>query len=75
MTTATLAAAVEPALLDVRAVAQLLNCSARHVWRMSDAGRMPSPIRLGAAVRFRRADIDQWIRDGCPPVRRAGRAS
>jgi excisionase family DNA binding protein len=72
-TTATLADAVEPTLLlDVRAVARMLGCSWRHVHRMADAGRMPPPVRLGAAVRFRRSDLVAWIADGCRPVRRGG---
>jgi excisionase family DNA binding protein len=58
------------ALLDVRAVATLLDCSARHVYRLTDAGRMPPPVRIGALVRWRRADVQEWIDGGCRPVRR-----
>ncbi len=54
------------ALLDVQAVAQLLDCSSRHVYRMADTGRMPPPVRLGALVRWRRQDLDAWIAAGCP---------
>ena len=57
-------------LLDVRAVAALLGCSARHVYRLADAGRMPSPVRIGALVRWRRAEVQEWIDGGCRPVRR-----
>jgi excisionase family DNA binding protein len=63
-----------PVLLDVRAVAALLGCSARHVYRLADAGQMPPPLHLGALVRFRRADIDGWLAQGCPRVRPTGRA-
>lgn len=58
------------ALLDVRAVAAFLGCSARHVYRLADAGRMPPPVRVGALVRWRRSDLDGWIAAGCPAVRR-----
>ncbi|MBX7255711.1 MAG: helix-turn-helix domain-containing protein [Candidatus Hydrogenedentes bacterium] len=58
-----------PRLLDVRGVAALLDCSPRHIYRMSDAGRMPAPIRIGALVRWQRAAIDAWLADGCPPMR------
>jgi excisionase family DNA binding protein len=58
-------------LLDVRAVAQLLDCSARHVYRLADAGRMPAPVRLGALVRWRRQDIEDWLAGGCRPACRA----
>jgi excisionase family DNA binding protein len=65
-----LASAVDPALLDVRAVARMLDCSWRHVYRMSDGGKMPQPIRLGTLVRWRKSDIERWLAEGCPPVKR-----
>jgi excisionase family DNA binding protein len=58
------------ALLDVRAVAKLLGCSPRHVTRLAHSGRMPSAMRLGVLVRWSRAAIEQWIAEGCPPVRK-----
>jgi excisionase family DNA binding protein len=60
-------------LLDVRAVAALLDCSARHVYRLCDGGKMPPPIRLGVLVRWRRQDIEAWLSGGCKPCRTAGR--
>jgi excisionase family DNA binding protein len=69
--TDTLPPPVEAALLDVRAVAALLDCSPRHVYRLADAGRMPAPVRVGALVRWRRADLDAWLAAGCPSTRRA----
>lgn len=62
-------AAVEPALMDVRAVAHLLNCSTRHVYRLADAGKMPRPRHIGALVRWSRPEILEWIADGCPAIR------
>lgn len=58
-------------LLDVKAVASLLDCSTRHVYRLSDSGRLPRPVKLGALVRWRRADVLEWIAGGCPSVRTA----
>jgi excisionase family DNA binding protein len=57
------------ALLSIREVAALLNCSARHLYRLVDSGRAPGPLRLGALVRWPRKVIDDWIGSGCPPVR------
>ncbi len=54
---------------DVNAVATKCACSPRHVYRLSDAGRMPSPRKLGALVRWDLDEIDAWIADGCKPVR------
>jgi excisionase family DNA binding protein len=68
--TATVPPPVEAALLDVRAVAALLGCSTRHVYRQADAGRMPSPVHVGALVRWRRVEIENWIAAGCPATRR-----
>lgn len=62
-------------LLDVKAVAALLCCSPRHVYRMSDAGAMPRPRHVGALVRWCRSEIEQWVVVGCPKVRQVGRVS
>jgi len=56
-------------LLDVQAVAEMLGCSQRHVYRLSDAGRMPAPVRLGSLVRWSATAIREWIEGGCKPVR------
>jgi len=62
-------------LLDVRTVAAMLGgCSARHIYRLVDAGRMPAPVKLGALVRWRRAELMAWLADGCKPIRSAVRA-
>jgi excisionase family DNA binding protein len=60
---------VSAKLLDVQAVADMLGCSARHVYRLSDAGRMPGPVKLGSLVRWSAAAIREWIDKGCPNVR------
>lgn len=57
------------ALLDVRAVAELLSCSTRHVYRLADAGKMPAPIRLGSLVRWSPTSLNEWLAGGCRPVR------
>ena len=61
-----------PALLDVGSVAALFDCSTRHVYRMSDAGRMPRPLKLGSLVRWSRAAVEEWISNGCPSCRKGG---
>ena len=27
----------------------------------------PMPIKLGRSVRWRKAEVDQWVNEGCPP--------
>jgi predicted DNA-binding transcriptional regulator AlpA len=53
----------EPALLlDVAAVAQLLNVSPRHIWRMCDADQFPRPVSVGAKLkRWPRSVVLSWI--------------
>ena len=63
-----------PELLSTAEVAGMLGVGQRSVWRWSHSGVMPSPIRIGNAVRFRRAEILRWLDEGCPPCEeRAGR--
>ncbi len=59
---------------DVGDIATLLKASSRHVRRLADAGAMPRPLHLGRLVRWRRADVDQWLAAGCPPCRPAPKA-
>jgi predicted DNA-binding transcriptional regulator AlpA len=62
---------IQPVMLDVSQVAILLGCSARHVRRLTDAGKCPRPIKLGALARWPRPVIDDWIASDCPSVRTA----
>jgi excisionase family DNA binding protein len=64
------APSADSALLNVRAVAALLDCSPRHVYRLADAGKLPMPVRVGALVRWRRGDIQSWIDAGCRSIKR-----
>jgi len=68
-TTVALPPAEEVRLLDVNAVARFLSCSARHVYRLADSGRMPRPQKLGALVRWDRIELEKWLADDCPVCR------
>ena len=57
------------ALMSVVDLAEHLQCSTRHVYRLSDSGKLPRPIKLGSLVRWRRAEVVEWVRAGCPAVR------
>ena len=58
-----------PPLLDVGTVAALCGCSARHIYRLADCGKIPRPLKIGALVRWRKDDIRLWIDAGCPAKR------
>ena len=35
-------------------------------YRLADSGRIPPPVRIGGLVRWPRAALEQWIKEGCP---------
>ena len=53
-------------LLRVNDVASMCGVSVRHIYRLSVAGQMPKPMKLGGATRWRRPELEQWIAAGCP---------
>jgi excisionase family DNA binding protein len=56
-----------PLLMTVRQVAELCEISPRTVRRLADGGRMPTPTKLGALIRWSRPEIEAWIASGCRP--------
>lgn len=53
-------------LLSARHLAKLLNVSVRQIWRLAATGRLPHYVRLGGSVRWKNAEIVEWIEKGCP---------
>jgi excisionase family DNA binding protein len=47
-------------------VAKLLGISKRHVSALNATGRIPRPVRLGRAVRWRAHEIRDWLAAGAP---------
>ncbi|MBN1512613.1 MAG: helix-turn-helix domain-containing protein [Phycisphaerae bacterium] len=61
---------VSAELLGIRDVCALLGgCSARSVYRLCDADKMPFGLKLNGMRRWRRAELVAWLDAGCPPVR------
>jgi excisionase family DNA binding protein len=54
----------EPATFDTGQLAELLQCSERHVQNLVIRRVLPSPIRLGALVRWDRETIRRWLAGG-----------
>jgi predicted DNA-binding transcriptional regulator AlpA len=52
---------------DAKAVGRVLDLSWRTVYRLADAGKIPSGFKLGASRRWDLAQIEEFIRDGCKP--------
>jgi len=53
-------------LLTAKQVAAVLQLSLRTVWNHLSAARLPEPIRIGSRVRWRRAELTDWVEAGCP---------
>lgn len=54
-------------LINVQEVARRLGLSERTVWRLTAAGKLPSPIPIGGKTkRWRAEDIRSWVAVGCP---------
>lgn len=58
-----------PQLIDTKAAARRCGMSTRAWLRLCDAGKAPWGIKLGGLRRWNVAELDEWIRNGCPSVR------
>ena len=56
-----------PALMTASELAAALRLSVRAVWRDLASGRIPTPLKIGCATRWRAQKIEVWISAGCPP--------
>lgn len=53
--------APERATYTVDELAALLQCSTRHVHRLTDAREIPGVVRIGRLVRYSRRVIHDWL--------------
>jgi len=53
-------------LLTAQQASSLISVGKRTWWRYVSSGKAPRPIRLAGAVRWRRAELMEWIEAGCP---------
>ena len=57
-------------LIAAEAVGSRIGCSERTVYRLADAGAMPWGVKVGGLRRWDAQQIDEWIANGCPVVRK-----
>jgi len=58
---------ISPLLLDAKQAAALISVSPATWHRMVSSGKVPAPVKLSAGcVRWRGADLESWIAEGCP---------
>lgn len=53
---------IEPALMTVKDLADYLNVHPSTIYRLLRQGKLPA-FKIGSDWRFRRLDIERWIRD------------
>lgn len=59
----------EALAISARQLSQMLGISLRQCWRLSSAGKLPKPVRLGGSIRWNRAEVQHWFEAGCPDRR------
>lgn len=57
---------LEPLAVDAKGAAALIGISDRTWRRMNAAGQCPRPMKLGGAVRWRVAELREWVDAGAP---------
>lgn len=53
-------------LWDSRTLGQKLSLSKRQIFRLNSAGKIPAPVRIGGAVRWRADECAAWLTAGAP---------
>lgn len=53
-------------LLTAKEAGQICRLSKRSWFRFSAYGKIPAPVKIGGSIRWRRSDIDLWLKMGCP---------
>lgn len=53
-------------LIDAAALAEKLNVHQVTIRKWQTSGKIPAPVRIGRAVKWRLTEIEAWIAAGCP---------
>lgn len=56
----------ETQLLKAKELGRLLALSQRQIFRLNSCGKLPRPVRIGGAVRWKLADVTRWQDLNCP---------
>lgn len=56
---------ISPLIRDVE-LAELLGVNRATVWTWNSGGKIPRPVKIGGATRWRASEIRAWIDAGCP---------
>jgi len=53
-------------LLSATDAAAAVGVSRSGFWKLHASARVPSPVRIGRRVLWRRNDLEEWVEQGCP---------
>lgn len=53
-------------LWNAKTFGQQLSLSKRQIFRLNSCGKIPAPIRIGGAVRWRAEECADWLAAGAP---------
>jgi excisionase family DNA binding protein len=56
--------------VDAKQLAELLGLSVRTVRRLDSSAKLPRPVHIGGAVRWRLDEINAWLAADCPDRQR-----
>ena len=56
-------------LWDAKTFGQRLSLSKRQIFRLNSCGKIPTPIRIGGAVRWDSQECAAWLAAGAPDRR------
>jgi prophage regulatory protein len=57
-------------LLRAKELAKMLSISKRQIFRLNSSGKIPAPVRIGGAVRWRADECAAWVAAGAPDRKR-----
>jgi len=52
-------------LLSAKSLSGLLQTSVRSIWRYRSAGRLPEPMKIAGAIRWKLSDIERFLQFNC----------
>ena len=57
----------EGALITAGEFGEMLRVNRSTIWSWHNSGKIPRPIRVGGATRWKIQEIQDWISQNCPP--------
>ncbi|MFX1562892.1 MAG: helix-turn-helix transcriptional regulator [Promethearchaeota archaeon] len=53
-------------LLSAKMLGDMLSLSKRQIFRLNSCGKIPAPVRINGAVRWKLSDIELFLQWNCP---------